>query len=97
VDRYGEMVRDLDRDDFIVEDDGHRQDVSVFEKGQQPITAILLMDTSASMTLSLDLARAAAEQFVIRMQPGDRVRVGSFSDRIDINPPSLDDPYSLLS
>ena len=86
LDRYGEMVRDLDRDDFTVEDDGRRQEVTVFVKGLQPITAAVLVDTSASMTLNIELARMAAEQFVIRMLPGDQVRVGSFSDRLDLSP-----------
>ncbi len=76
IDRYGEMIRTLERDDFIVEDDGKRQELTVFVKGFQPITAMVLVDTSASMTLNLDLARTAAEQLVIRMMPGDQVRVG---------------------
>jgi Ca-activated chloride channel family protein len=96
IDRYGEMVRNLDRDDFIVEDDGRRQDLSVFVADFQPITAAVLVDTSASMTLNLDLARTAAEQFVIRMMPGDRVRVGSFSDRIDLGESFTDDRDELL-
>jgi Ca-activated chloride channel homolog len=85
IDRYGEMVRNLEREDFIVEDDGRRQELTVFVKGFQPITAMVLVDTSASMTLNLDLARTAAEQLVIRMMPGDQVRVGSLSDRLDLS------------
>jgi VWFA-related protein len=34
------------------------------------------------MTVGLDLARHAAEQFVLRLGPGDRARVGSFSDKL---------------
>jgi Ca-activated chloride channel homolog len=96
IDRYGEMVRDLTRDDFVVEDEGRRQDLTVFENGMQPITAALLVDTSASMTLNLDLARAAAEQFVIRMEPGDKVRVGTFSDKITLNETFTSDRDELL-
>jgi Ca-activated chloride channel family protein len=86
VDRYGEMVLNLTRTDFDIYDNGVKQDLNLFVTGLQPITAILLVDTSASMTVSLDLARAAAEQFVIRMLPGDQARVGSFSDRLDLSP-----------
>lgn len=96
IDRYGEMVRHLDRDDFIVEDDGRRQDLTVFVDGFQPITAAVLVDTSASMTLNLELARTAAEQFVIRMLPGDQVRVGGFSDRIDLGKAFTSDRDELL-
>ncbi|MEO8070263.1 MAG: VWA domain-containing protein, partial [Acidobacteriota bacterium] len=84
LDRYGEMVLDLDRSNFQVFDDGRRQELMTFVKGLQPITAALLMDMSASMTLNLDLQRDAAEQFVIRMLPGDRAMTGAFSDRVDI-------------
>ena len=91
------MVRDLTRDDFVVEDEGRRQDLTVFENGAQPITAALLVDTSASMTLNLDLARAAAEQFVIRMAPGDRVRVGTFNDKITLNQSFTSDRDELLN
>jgi Ca-activated chloride channel family protein len=96
IDRYGEMIRDLERDDFIVEDDGRRQELTVFVKGLQPITAAVLVDTSASMTLNLELARMAAEQFVIRMLPGDQVRVGSFSDRLDLSRSFTSDRDELL-
>ncbi|MEO7189802.1 MAG: VWA domain-containing protein [Vicinamibacterales bacterium] len=96
LNRGGEMVLDLQRDDFTVYDNGRRQDLTVFERGLQPVTAALLIDTSASMTLNLDLARTAAEQFVIRMLPRDRVRVGSFSDRVDLSPEFTADRDALL-
>src|SRR5579871_1593045 len=97
IDRYGEMVLNLKRNDFEVQDDGKRQDLTAFENGLQPITAMLLLDTSASMTLNLELAQAAAEQFVIRMLPGDRVRVGSFSDKIDLSRDFTGDRDALLT
>jgi len=96
LDRYGEMVLNLTRDDFTVTDDGRRQELTLFEHGQQPITAVVLIDTSASMTLNLNLARSAAEQFVIRMLPGDKARVGSFSDRLDLSREFTTDRDALL-
>ena len=82
TDRTGQLVRNLGRNDFQVLDDGRVQELTVFNNGQQPITAMLLVDTSASMAPTLALARQAAEQFVIRLMPGDQARIGSFSDRI---------------
>ena len=96
LDQYQELVQRLTRDDFVVFDDGRRQELTVFESGLQPITAILMIDTSESMTLNLDLAKYAAEQFVIRMLPGDQVRVGSFSDAITISPTFTTDRDALL-
>ncbi len=96
LDQYDELVKNLARADFEVYDDGKRQELTVFEAGLQPITAILMIDTSESMTLNVDLARDAAEQFVIRMLPGDQVRVGSFSDAITISPKFTGDRDVLL-
>jgi Ca-activated chloride channel family protein len=95
-DRAGELVRDLKREDFDVWDEGVKQNLSVFLNGIQPITAMLLVDTSQSMTLNLDLARAAAEQFLIRLLPGDQARVGSFSDAVVLAPGFTGDRDRLL-
>lgn len=38
------------------------------------------------MTFYLDLLKQGAEQFVLRLLPDDRARVGSFSDKIRISP-----------
>ncbi len=97
LDRAGEMILNLTRDDFTVFDEGQPQELTVFERGLQPITAAVLVDTSASMTLNLELAQAAAEGFIIRMLPGDQARVGSFSDRVDLSPEFTTDRDALLN
>jgi Ca-activated chloride channel family protein len=84
-DAGGNVVRDLTRDDFAIFDNGARQDIVNFASGTEPFTAVVLVDTSASMILDLDTARAGAEQFVIRMRPDDLAMVGSFSDRIALS------------
>jgi len=96
LDESFQVIRNLKREDFQVFDDGRRQDLTAFESIFQPISAILMVDTSASMTLTLDLARQAAEQFVIRMSPGDKVRVGSFSDQLWLSDTFTDDRDRLL-
>lgn len=96
LDQYDELVKNLTPADFEVLDDGKPQELTVFEAGLQPITAILMIDTSESMALNVELARYAAEQFVIRMLPGDKVRVGSFSDAITISPEFTSDRDLLI-
>src|SRR5207253_453016 len=51
----------------------------------QPITVVVMLDTSGSMTLTLDLLRQAAEQFIIRLLPADKGRVGAFNDKIQFS------------
>jgi len=53
-----------------------------FQNQVQPISVVVMLDTSGSMTLTLDLLRAAAEQFVLRLLPADKARVGAFNDKI---------------
>lgn len=86
TDAAGRLVPDLARDDFEVWDNGKKMDLAVFENAIQPITVVVMLDTSGSMTMNLDLLKQAATQFVIRLLPTDRARIGTFSDKIRIAP-----------
>jgi VWFA-related protein len=96
TDRYGQLIGNLRKEDFKIFDNSRIQEITAFSTAPQPVSAVLLVDTSASMALTLDLARQAAEQFIIRMMPGDQARVGSFSDRIDLGRPFSGDRDLLL-
>lgn len=86
TDASGRLVPDLEQGDFEIWDDGTKVDISLFENAIQPITVVVMLDTSGSMTMNLDLLKQAATQFVIRLLPDDRARVGSFSDKIRVSP-----------
>lgn len=94
--QHGDVVTTLGREDFLIFDDDKRQELTNFESGQQPITALVLIDTSASMIPRLDLAKQAAEQFIVRLWPGDKARVGSFSDRVQLLGDFTDNRDALL-
>lgn len=81
TDAGGRLVPDLERDDFEIHDNGRKQEITLFEHAVQPISVVVMLDTSGSMTMHLDLLKQAATQFVIRLLPADQARVGSFSDR----------------
>ena len=49
----------------------------------RPITAVVMLDTSYSMTTNLKLLKEAAEQFIIRLLPDDKAKVGAFNDKIE--------------
>src|SRR5258708_330322 len=61
------------------------QPLIVFRSENLPITAIVMLDTSGSMTGTIALLKAAAEQFVIRLLPEDKATVGAFNDKIELN------------
>jgi Ca-activated chloride channel homolog len=76
------LVPNLSKDDFEILDNDKPQPITVFDNAVLPITVMVMLDTSGSMTLTLDLLKKAAEQFVIRLLPDDRARVGAFNDKI---------------
>ena len=80
------LVTDLVQSDFEIYDNGKIQPITTFGNEPTPITVVLMIDTSGSMTLNLDLVKDAAEQFVIRLLPEDRAKVGAFNDKIQILP-----------
>ena len=86
TDAQRRLVSDLVQEDFEVYDNGKAQTITTFSNEQTPITVVLMLDTSGSMTLNLDLVKAAAEQFVLRLLPDDRAKVGAFNDKIQILP-----------
>jgi len=79
------LVPNLGQEDFEVFDNDKPQPITFFQSEVQPITVMVMLDTSASMTGTLDLLRAAAEQFVIRLLPDDRARIGAFNDKIQFS------------
>lgn len=83
VDRDRRLVPGLTRDDFEVIADGKPRPITVFSSEIQPITVVVMLDTSASMTPNLDLVKAGAEQFFLRLLPGDRAVAGAFNDKIE--------------
>jgi Ca-activated chloride channel family protein len=90
------LVSDLVLDDFEVLDNGKLQTINVFENKPTPITATVMIDTSGSMTASLDLVKSGAEQFLLRLLPEDKAQVGEFSDKIKFHPGSFIDDRDRL-
>jgi VWFA-related protein len=86
TDAGGRLVPDLQRDQFRIDDNGQRQTLTLFANEIQPITVVMLLDRSTSMRANFDLVEKAAEEFVAVMLPADKARIGSFSDRIQVDP-----------
>jgi Ca-activated chloride channel family protein len=91
------FIRDLDRGDFSVYEDGVKQDVTFFTKAQTPIALSLLLDTSASMEDKMKLTQEAAIGFVERMRPEDLAQVVDFDNRVTILQNFIGDHNSLES
>jgi len=85
----GRLVPDLSRDDFVIDDNGKPQVLTLFANEIQPITVVMLLDRSSSMKPNFDLEEQGAEAFVRSMGPADKARIGSFSTRIQVDPPEF--------
>jgi VWFA-related protein len=86
TDASGRLVPDLPRDAFSVLDEHKPQPLTLFANDIQPITVVMMLDRSGSMRSRFTLVEKAAEQFVAAMLPADKALIGSFSNRIQVDP-----------
>jgi Ca-activated chloride channel family protein len=84
IDGQNRYVTDLEDRDFSVFEDGIKQDVTFFNRRQQPIALSLLLDSSASMEDKLETLQTAAVNFVRRLKPTDMAQVIDFDSRVEI-------------
>lgn len=80
------LVPDLVLEDFEILDNGKPVTINVFENKPVPITTVVMIDTSGSITAELGFVKAGAEQFLLRLLPDDKAQVGEFSDKIKFHP-----------
>ena len=79
------IVPSLVKEDFEIFDNEKPQPIVFFEREVQPIAVVVMLDTSLSRNNSIPLLLKAAEQFLIRLLPADKGRVGAFNDKIQFN------------
>jgi Ca-activated chloride channel homolog len=91
------LVPDLKQEDFEVFDNDKPQAITYFDSSIRPITVVVMLDTSGSMTLSIELLKKAAEQFLIRLLPEDRAKVGAFNDKLQLSATFTNNRDQLIS
>src|SRR4029079_12275651 len=71
--KQGEIVRNLTKDDFILEEDGRPQAIRYFsQENDLPLTLGLLVDTSRSQRRVLEQERDASYDFLDRVLREDK-------------------------
>ena len=86
TDDDGRLVPNLVQEEFAIFDENEPQEIVLFDNEVRPITVVVMLDSSISTTNVMHLIMGGAEQFLIRMLPEDRARVGAFNDKIEILP-----------
>jgi len=67
-DKHGQIVRNLTKDDFLLQEDDHPQTIRYFaQEANLPLTLGLLVDTSMSQRNVLDQEKAASDSFLDQM------------------------------
>src|SRR5262245_29805357 len=88
LDKKGELVTDLGKDDFEVFEDGKKQAVQFFAQGEgaeaPELHLGLLLDASGSMLLDVKLARSAAIKFLNLLPDAEDITLVDFDTQVRI-------------
>ncbi len=91
----GRVVTGLGPRDFEILEDGRPQEPTLFLRRELPISLVLLLDCSTSITDRLPLSQAAAGGFLDALGPQDRASVVEFNDRVRPLQPLTSDHQAL--
>jgi Ca-activated chloride channel family protein len=81
-DSSGRLVTHLKEGDFILYDDGVRQNISQFSREYLPLSVLILLDTSGSMYgAKLENAKRSLVQFLRRLNRGDEAELIAFQTK----------------
>lgn len=83
-DSEGQPVNGLKPEDFIVFENGVRQEIASFNRERLPANIVLLLDASGSVFEHMRLIREAAKEFMDGLLPEDRVCVMQFADNVEL-------------
>jgi len=84
ADPYGRQATDLAREEFIVAEDGKRQDIASFLISSVPVNVVLMLDASGSIVNEINSLREAAMQFVEQLGPEDKLSVVEFHTKVEL-------------
>jgi len=84
IDPYGHQVTDLAEDEFIIAEDGQRQDIASFAVSRVPVNVALMLDASGSVVGNIESLREAAMGFVKELGPEDKVCVTEFHTDVEL-------------
>ncbi|MGD0310652.1 MAG: VWA domain-containing protein [Acidobacteriota bacterium] len=79
----GAPVQDLQRNDFHVYEDGKLQQIRSFNVDANPVSIILLLDSSGTVEKEWKQIRESAEGFADALVHGDRISVITFADDVE--------------
>ncbi|HEX8564665.1 MAG TPA: VWA domain-containing protein [Pyrinomonadaceae bacterium] len=94
-DRNGRYLPSLQQTDFKIFEDGKEQEIAYFGTAEQPVTVVLVLDTSPSTELKIEEIQDAAIAFVNQLKPNDKVMVIEFDSNLHVLSEVTNDKYKL--
>ena len=82
--KTGRVVGNLKKDDFVLAEDGVRQQVTHFSQDTLPLSVILLIDRGGCLDPFSDKVRHATMEALARLRPQDEVALMTFHNRTEL-------------
>lgn len=77
-------VGDLRQKDFVILENGEREEISFFAAASTPFDLVLLIDLSGSTAKKIDLIKKSARRFVEAARPTDRIAIVTFTSQAQL-------------
>jgi VWFA-related protein len=84
VDRQGKAITNLNRENFLLYENGVKQEILRFEPTVAPFSVVMILDMSGSTTGFRQVIQQSAFRFVDALSAEDRVAVVEFYDEINL-------------
>ena len=91
------FVTDLAREDFVVLEDGVKQELALFAQKDLPVSLVLLLDMSASMNSNVKAVRSAACRLISKLRSDDEAEIVEFNQAPHVLQSFTSDQGALLS
>ena len=83
ADRQGRPIKNLNKENFTVYEDGVKQEISRFEPTVAPFSVVMLLDMSGSTKSMRQNIQFAAIRFIDALDPADRVAIYQFNKKVE--------------
>jgi len=87
TDPSNRFITDLSAEDFLVHENGVKQEIAYFSRTSLSLSVSLLLDSSASMEDKMRTTQEAASGFVQSLRPQDQSQVIDFDSRVSVLAP----------
>ena len=87
TDASNRYLTDLGADDFLLFENGVKQEIGYFSRTSLSLSVSLLLDSSASMDDKMRTTQEAASAFVRSLRPQDQAQVIDFDSRVNVLAP----------